>query len=62
MTHIFTFVGTTRGQRIIRDLVVVLVVVVAPFSDTLIFWKIFKVTKTQILITGQLENKTAHGL
>ena len=44
----FTSVGTTRGQGIIKVVVVVLVVV-ATFSEIIIFWNIFKVNKAQIL-------------
>ena len=40
---VITSVGTTRGQGIIR--VVVVVLVAAFFSDILIFWKIVKVKK-----------------
>ena len=40
---IFASVGTTRGQGIIR------VVLLQPFSVILIFWKIFKVNEAQIL-------------
>ena len=42
----FTSVGTTRGQGIIR---VIVLVPVATFSDILSFWKIFKICKAQIL-------------
>ena len=42
---IFTSVGTTRGQGPIIVDVVVVVVVVATFSDILLFWKILKVNK-----------------
>ena len=46
----FTSVGTTRGQGIIRVVVVLPVVVfVATFlTDIYIFWKILKVNKAQI--------------
>ena len=40
---IFTPVGTTRGQGIIRVVVAVLVI------EILIFWKILKVNRAQIL-------------
>ena len=42
---LFTSVGTMRGQGNIRVVVVLVVVVV----DILIFWKILKVNKAQIL-------------
>ena len=48
---VFTFVGTTRGQGIIR--IVVVLVVVAKFP---IFWKIFKVNKALLsLVMSVLE-------
>ena len=45
----FTSVGKTRGQGIIRIVVVLIVVVVATFFLHSHFWKIFKVNKAQIL-------------